>query len=104
MPRFFPENFDKNLALLDAFADLADRTGCSMGQLALAWLLHVDDNVIPIPGTTNPAHLHENFEAMNVSLDADTVKEASDIINRHTVNGERYVESTQAEIDTEQFA
>jgi aryl-alcohol dehydrogenase-like predicted oxidoreductase len=103
MPRFFPENFGRNLELLDAFGALADRAGCTMGQLALAWLLHVDDNVIPIPGTTNPAHLRENIGALNVSLDDDTVAAAGDIINQHTVSGERYIESTQAEIDTEQF-
>lgn len=103
MPRFFPENFAQNLRLLDQFADLANRAGCTMGQLALAWLLHTDDNVIPIPGTTDPAHARENFESANVSLDSDTMKAASDIINQHTVIGDRYVESTQAEIDTEQF-
>ena len=103
MPRFFPENFRKNLALLDAFSTLADSVGCTMGQLALAWLLHVDDNVIPIPGTTNPAHLEDNIGALHVSLGDDAVAAAGDIINQHTVTGDRYIESTQAEIDTEQF-
>ena len=103
MPRFFPENFASNLLLLDDFGELARHQGCTMGQLALAWLLHVDDNVIPIPGTTCPAHLEENFAAMDIPLDDDTVAEAGRIINRHTVTGDRYVEATQAEIDTEQF-
>ena len=103
MPRFFPENFARNLLLLDDFGELARHQGCTMGQLALAWLLHVDDNVIPIPGTTSPAHLEENFAAMDIPLDDDTVAEAGRIINRHTVTGDRYVEATQAEIDTEQF-
>ena len=103
MPRFFPENFAQNVRLLDEFADLSNRAGCTMGQLALAWLLHTDDNVIPIPGTTNPAHARENFESATVSLNNDTMKAAGDIINQHTVIGGRYVESTQAEIDTEQF-
>ena len=104
MPRFFPENFVRNLALLDAFGELALCQGCTMGQLALAWLLHIDDNIVPIPGTTNPAHLDENLAAMAVSLDEDALAEAGRIVNRDTVTGARYVAATQAEIDTEQFA
>jgi aryl-alcohol dehydrogenase-like predicted oxidoreductase len=103
MPRFFPENFARNLPLLEDFAELARRQDCTMGQLALAWLLHVDDNVVPIPGTTSRAHLEENFAAIEIVLDDDVVAEAGRIINRHTVTGDRYVETTQAEIDTEQF-
>jgi hypothetical protein len=103
MPRFFPENFARNLSLLGEFGELARRQGCSPGQLALAWLLHVDDNVVPIPGTTNPAHLEENFAAAGVTLDGDAIREAGRIINRETVTGDRYVPATQAEIDTEQF-
>jgi aryl-alcohol dehydrogenase-like predicted oxidoreductase len=103
MPRFFPENYPHNLALLGPFETLASSQGCTMGQLALAWLLHVDDNVVPIPGTTSPAHLEENLAALDVELDAATVAEAGRIINRDTVTGDRYAEATQAEIDTEQF-
>ena len=103
MPRFYPENFDRNRRLLDAYSELAERVGCTMGQLALAWLLHIDANVIPIPGTTDSGHLRENFEALDVSLDEDAVAEAGAIINQDTVTGDRYIESTQAEIDTEQF-
>lgn len=103
MPRFFPENYARNLALLDDFAELANQQGCTMGQLALAWLLHVDNNIVPIPGTTNPAHLAENFAAINVQLDGDAVRAADKLINRTNVTGERYVPKTQAEIDTEVF-
>ncbi len=104
MPRFFPQNYAQNLELLDAFADLAKDNGCSMGQLALAWLLHVDSNIVPIPGTTNQQHLRENLAAADLELDATAVAKADALINRHNVVGERYVATTQAEIDTEQFA
>jgi len=103
MPRFYPENYAKNLELLDGFAALARKAGCTMGQLALAWLLHVDDAVVPIPGTTSSAHLAENLAAAGVALDSATVAAAGELINRHAVTGDRYVASTQAEIDTEQF-
>jgi len=103
MPRFFPENYAKNLALLDDFAQLTNQQGCTMGQLALAWLLHVDANIVPIPGTTDPAHLAENFAAINVRLDGDAVRAADKLINRANVTGDRYIPKTQAEIDTEVF-
>jgi len=104
MPRFFPENYTKNLALLDAFASLAKECKCTMGQLALAWLLHIDDNIVPIPGTTSLAHLRENLAAANVEISTEVVATAGALITRHNVTGARYIPKTQAEIDTEQFA
>lgn len=104
MPRFFPDNYAQNLKLLDAFADLAKNNGCSMGQLALAWLLNVDSNIVPIPGTTSPDHLRENLAAADLELDAAAIASADAMINRHNVVGDRYVATTQAEIDTEHFA
>jgi len=103
MPRFYPDNFARNLGLLDKFGALAAEQGCTMSQLALAWLLHVDDNIVPIPGTTDPGHLRENLRAVDVALDMDAISKAGSIINRHTVSGARYAATTQAEIDTEQF-
>ena len=103
MPRFYPENYEKNLELLDELVLISQKHNCTMGQLALAWLLHTDDNVIPIPGTTNLTHLAENFGAMDINLDDHTVEAMGELINRHSVSGERYVAATQAEIDTEQF-
>jgi aryl-alcohol dehydrogenase-like predicted oxidoreductase len=103
MPRFFPENYAKNLELLGEFTTLADKAGCTPAQLALAWLLAVDDNIVTIPGTTRSEHLVENFAAGEISLDEDMLESADRIINRHTVTGDRYNAKTQAEIDTEQF-
>jgi len=103
MPRFYPENYAKNLTLLDSFAALAAEQDCSMAQLALAWLLGIDSNIVPIPGTTNPQHLVENLGAMDIVLGNSTMQAASDIINPATIVGDRYVPATQAEIDTEEF-
>jgi aryl-alcohol dehydrogenase-like predicted oxidoreductase len=103
MPRFYPDNYEKNLELLDELVLFSQKYNCTMGQLALAWLLKTDNNVIPIPGTTNPTHLLENFAAMDISLADQTVADMGELINRHTVSGDRYVAATQAEIDTEQF-
>ena len=103
MPRFFPENYTRNLQLLDDYLTLASNAGCTPAQLALAWLLAVDDLVIPIPGTTKSKHLAENFAAGGITVDDHTLAMADRIVNRQTVIGDRYNATTQAEIDTEQF-
>lgn len=49
-PRFSGDNLEKNKILYDRFANLAAKHSCSPPQLALAWLLHQGDDVVPIPG------------------------------------------------------
>jgi hypothetical protein len=103
MPRFHADNFARNLPLLDGLRTLAERAGATPGQLALAWLLAGDENILPIPGTTSIAHLEENLGADEVRLNAGLMDELDALINRHTVTGARYNAATQAEIDTEEF-
>jgi aryl-alcohol dehydrogenase-like predicted oxidoreductase len=101
MPRFQTEHFPKNLKLLDGFETIARENGCTMGQLALAWLLAKSEIVIPIPGTTRLDHLAENAQAANIHLRADAMAKMDALINPSTVSGPRYNAATQAEIDTE---
>ncbi|HYW90895.1 MAG TPA: aldo/keto reductase [Gammaproteobacteria bacterium] len=103
MPRFAPENYPANLALLDEVRPIAEAAGCTLAQLALAWLLARGEHVIPIPGTTSSEHLRENAAAAEVSLDADTVARLDAIINQRTVHGARYGERAQRTVDTEEF-
>ncbi len=104
MPRFQADNFALNLKLLDGYARLAEEAGCTPAQLALAWLLAQGEHIVPIPGTTKPAHLEENLGAASVSIDAGLIARLDALINRRTVTGARYNAGTQAEIDTEEFA
>ncbi len=103
MPRFQPETYAANLKLLDRYAVIANDVGCSMAQLALAWLMSRGHHVIPIPGTTKIHHLEENFGAISVELDAETCALLDATINVTTVRGPRYLASTLAEIDSEEF-
>ena len=104
MPRFHPEHYAKNLQLLDGYARIAQDAGCSMAQLAIAWVLSRGDDVIALPGTTQPAHLDENLGADAVALDPDTLQRLDALINRNTVSGARYNPATMAEVDTEDYA
>ena len=103
MPRFQGDNYAANLQLLDGFESLAAEAGCSMAQLALAWVLAQGEQVVALPGTTDLLHLEEDLGAAAVSLSADVVARASALIHRGNVHGARYNAATQTEIDTEEF-
>jgi aryl-alcohol dehydrogenase-like predicted oxidoreductase len=70
-PRFGEEHFDANLALVDAVTELADRKGCTAGQVAIAWVLAQGPDIVPIPGTKRLRYLEENVAAAEVDLDAE---------------------------------
>ena len=101
MPRFQAGHFERNLQLLDGFAAVAREQGCTMGQLALAWLLARAPHIIPIPGTTRIDHLRENLGALALTLAPSTAVELDGLINPRTVSGPRYNAATLPEIDTE---
>jgi hypothetical protein len=103
MPRFQPEHWTANAALLPAWRELVRDAGCTGAQLALAWLLQKAPYVIPIPGTTSVDHIRENAAAMTLQLPQSIYERAEGIINRYTVSGPRYPAATQREIDTEEF-
>ena len=104
MPRFTPEVYSRNLPLLEGFEAIAREVGCTPAQLALAWLLHKDDTLIPIPGTQNMQHLADNMAAVDVALTAEHMQRLEDLINPRTVQGERYNAQNATEVDTEVFA
>jgi aryl-alcohol dehydrogenase-like predicted oxidoreductase len=103
MPRFAPENYAANLMLLPAYLRLAQEVGCTPAQLALAWLLHQGEDIIPIPGTTRVEHLLDDLSAVNVKLSADVMARLQALINEKTVAGSRYNEQGNREVDTEVF-
>jgi aryl-alcohol dehydrogenase-like predicted oxidoreductase len=103
MPRFSPENYAANLKLLDGYMAIAQRVGCTPSQLALAWLLHQAEHIIPIPGTRSIAHLEDDFGADAVRLEATVMQQLDALINPRTVAGPRYDAMAQAGVDTEEF-
>ena len=100
-PRFEPENFAQNEKLLVPYGGIAARIGCSMAQLALAWLLARGENVIPIPGTKHYDWMVENAGAAEIELDAAVVDELDELINEDTVAGRRYTDAVFAAADSE---
>ena len=103
MPRFSEPHFSENKKLLPDYRRLAKEANCTPAQLALAWLLHKCEHIIPIPGTTSQTHLEENIVASGISLSDDIVVRLDGLINQTTISGGRYAPATQNEIDTEEF-
>lgn len=104
MPRFAPENYAANLKLLPAYNALAQEAGCSPSQLALAWLLHKGEDLIPIPGTTSVEHLRDDLGAVDVQLAPELIARVEALINEKTVLGDRYNAQANSEVDTETFS
>jgi len=71
LPRFAEDNLDRNLAIVTALRTLAADRGVTAGQLALAWVHHRGDTVVPIPGTKRRKYLEENVAAAAIELSAD---------------------------------
>lgn len=100
-PRFSAENYPGNLDLLDEARACAKEVGCSVAQLALAWTLAKGEHVVPIPGTTNFAHLKENFKAGSIRLPAEIVQRLDAHFLPEKAVGPRYNEMGQASVTTE---
>jgi aryl-alcohol dehydrogenase-like predicted oxidoreductase len=103
MPRFAPDNYAANLKLLAPFNEVAQTVGCSPSQLAIAWLLHQGDDILPIPGTTSVEHLKDDLGAANVRLSPEVLARLDALINPNTVAGDRYSDQANREVDTETY-
>ncbi|HYZ41951.1 MAG TPA: aldo/keto reductase, partial [Stellaceae bacterium] len=91
-PRFAPENFAKNRALVERIEAIAAEKGCTPAQLCLAWLLAQGPDVIPIPGTKHVERLEENLGALQVRLSPADVDRISATIPIGAAAGTRYPE------------
>ncbi|KAJ1887246.1 hypothetical protein LPJ81_006554, partial [Coemansia sp. IMI 209127] len=89
--RFQPENMGANLKLVDTFEILAKKHNATPGQLALAWLLEQEHNLIAIPGTKKIKYLEENFSAGQIKLSDAELKELRDIVDNANIQGHRLI-------------
>lgn len=92
-PRFEGENFQKNLELVDRVREMAAEKDVTPGQLALAWLLHQGEDIVPIPGTKRRERLEENAAAVEVRLSEDDLKRIDEAAPAGVAAGERYGEA-----------
>ena len=98
-PRYQGENFDANMRAASAVRDIAQRKSATPGQIALAWLLHKGQEIVPIPGTKRRRYLEENVGAANVSLTAAEMTTLDATLSPEKVAGPRYNEKQMAMVD-----
>ncbi|MEK4527386.1 MULTISPECIES: aldo/keto reductase [Paenibacillus] len=89
-PRFQGENFQKNLEVVGLIQEMAKQKGCTVSQLALAWLLGKGEHIVPIPGTRNLERVHENLGALQVSLTDDEMNQIDHISPQGIAAGGRF--------------
>ncbi len=91
-PRFQGENFQKNLDLVRRVEEIAREKGCKPSQLALAWVLAQDKNIVPIPGTKHRKYLEENVAALDVKLTGEDLRRIEEVFPAGAAAGLRYPE------------
>ncbi|KAG4916944.1 hypothetical protein JHK87_054501 [Glycine soja] len=89
-PRFRAENLDKNKKLYGKIESLATKQQCTPSQLALAWVLHQGNDVVPIPGTTKVKNLDQNIGAVSLKLTESDLREISEAVPIDEVAGTRH--------------
>ncbi|QWF80934.1 aldo/keto reductase [Amycolatopsis sp. CA-230715] len=89
-PRFADGNLERNLSIVDKLDELAARKGVTAGQLALAWVQHRGDDVVPIPGTRRQRYLEENLAAASLELSKKELEAIDAAAPAGAVAGTRY--------------
>lgn len=92
-PRFSKENFPKNLQLVETLQKLAEKKGCTSGQLSLAWILAQGEDFIVIPGTTKMKNLEENVGAVGIQLTENEIQQIRKVCQEADAVGDRYPET-----------
>jgi aryl-alcohol dehydrogenase-like predicted oxidoreductase len=97
--RFSPENLRANRAIVDLLERFAEKESATPAQIALAWLLAQKPFVVPIPGTRNVNHLHENLGAINLQLTPEDLREIDTALSEIKVHGGRMNEEQMKVVD-----
>lgn len=93
LPRFQGENFDRNAALGARLADFAKDKGVTAAQLALAWVLHQGDFIVPIPGARKIRNIEDNVAATDIALTDAEADQLGQLISPDIAAGARYTEA-----------
>lgn len=92
-PRFQKGNFEHNLQLVGRLGEIARGKGCTIAQLALAWLLTKGEEIVPIPGTKRRERLEENLRALDLVLSPEEVRAVEEALPPGAAAGTRYPEA-----------
>ena len=93
VPRWQEENFEHNVRLVSRLEEVARRHNITTAQLAIAWVLHQGENIVPIPGTRKRQNLEANAAAADVTLSAGDLEEIDAVASPNKVAGARGAEA-----------
>ncbi len=99
LPRFQGDNLDRNALIANTVFEIAEARGVTPAQIALAWVLHQGDDIVPIPGTRRVVNLEANAAAADLVLSAAELQTLADAVPADGVSGERYPDSLQRLVD-----
>jgi aryl-alcohol dehydrogenase-like predicted oxidoreductase len=99
VPRWQEENFDHNVRLVGHLEEIARRHNISTAQLALAWVLHQGEDIVPIPGTRKRENLEANAAAVEVRLTTDDLREIDSVASPDRVAGARGADAYMARVN-----
>jgi aryl-alcohol dehydrogenase-like predicted oxidoreductase len=94
--RFSPENLPHNINLVELVKDWAKRKRVAPSQIALAWVMAQKDWIVPIPGTTQKAHMLENIGATEVAFTAPEIAELNKSVSAIQIQGARLPDAVLA--------
>lgn len=98
-PRLQGKNFDENMKMAQFVFDMAKQKQATPAQIALAWLLHKGDDIVPIPGTKKRKYLDENIRAADLTLTPEEMKTLNDALTPGKTCGARYIPQHLSLID-----
>ncbi len=97
--RFSPQNISVNMPIVDLLKDFAKKKNATPSQIALAWLLAQKPFIVPIPGTRNMEHFHENLGAIDVELTSAEILELNTASSKIKIHGGRMNEMQMQVVD-----
>ena len=103
-PRFQGDNLRGNLQLVEKLRSAAADLGCTVAQLAIAWVAAQGNDILPLVGARRRDRLAESLGALAVNLSADRLRSLTAAVPPEAVAGTRYAAAQMAHLDSEQGA
>jgi aryl-alcohol dehydrogenase-like predicted oxidoreductase len=96
-PRFQGENFERNFEIVNRVREIAEEKGVTPAQVALAWVHHQGEDVVPIPGTKRRRYLEENIAATEIALSDEELSRLDEAAPPGATAGDRYPDMSTVE-------
>lgn len=100
-PRFSGDNLERNLALVESLRGVAARRGCTVSQLAIAWVLSRGGDIVPLIGSRTRQQLNDTLGAPDIHLSTEEIANTERAVPTGSVAGERYAPQQMAHLDSE---